>query len=107
MAGTAGGINAGIEIKILKIYAQAGTFAESSLRNIRAIQTFNLGPRIVARYNAYLEDAHSLGKKKNVLYGMLFAGEYFVVFARMGLAFWQGLAIIARREVDSIGTVFT
>ncbi|THY81484.1 hypothetical protein D6C92_10355 [Aureobasidium pullulans] len=29
------------------------------------------------------------------------------MFARMGLAFWQGIAKIARGEVDGIGTVFT
>ncbi|THY46558.1 ATP-binding cassette multidrug transport protein [Aureobasidium pullulans] len=107
MVGTAGGIDAGIETDILKIYAQAGAFAESSLGNIRAINAFSLGTRIVDRYSVYLEQARTLGRKKDVLYGLLFAGEYFVMFAGMGLAFWQGIAMIARGEVDGIGTVFT
>ncbi|KAI9155465.1 ATP-binding cassette multidrug transport protein [Paramyrothecium foliicola] len=107
MVGTAGGIDAGIETNILKVYAQAGAFAESSLGNIRAINAFSLASRIVDRYAKYLEEARTLGRKKNILYGLLFAGEYFVMFAGMGLAFWQGIAMIARGEVDGIGTVFT
>lgn len=107
MVGTAGGIDAGIETQILKVYAQAGAYAESSLGNIRAIHAFNLASRIVNGYTIYLDQAQTLGRKKNVLYGLLFAGEYFVMFAGMGLAFWQGIAMIARGEVEGIGTVFT
>ncbi|KAI7153802.1 ATP-binding cassette multidrug transport protein [Hortaea werneckii] len=107
MVGTAGGMDAGLETQILKIYAQAGAFAESSLGNLRAIHAFSLRSRIVDRYATYLDEAQTLGQKKNVLYGLLFAGEYFVMFAGMGLAFWQGIAMIARGEVDGIGTIFT
>ncbi|KAI7554832.1 ATP-binding cassette multidrug transport protein [Hortaea werneckii] len=107
MVGTAGGMDAGLETQILKIYAQAGAFAESSLGNVRAIHAFSLRSRIVNRYATYLDEAQTLGQKKNVLYGLLFAGEYFVMFAGIGLAFWQGIAMIARGEVHGIGTVFT
>jgi ATP-binding cassette, subfamily B (MDR/TAP), member 1 len=107
MVGTAGGIDAGIETSILKTYAQAGAFAESSLGNIQAIKAFSLERRIVNCYAKYLAQAHTLGNKKDILYGLLFAGEYFVMFAGIGLAFWQGLAMIARGEVNGIGTVFT
>lgn len=107
IVGTAGGIDAGIETGILKIYAQAGAYAESSLSNIRAIKAFGLARRIVNRYAAYLEEARTEGRKKNVLFGLLFAGEYFVMFAGMGLAFWQGIAMIARGEINDVGTVFT
>lgn len=103
----AGAIDAGIETKILKTYAQAGSFAESVLGNIKATHAFSLGPRMVDRYTTYLDHAQTLGHKKNALYGVMFAGEYFVIFAGMGLAFWQGIAMISRGEVDSIGTVFT
>jgi ATP-binding cassette subfamily B (MDR/TAP) protein 1 len=37
----------------------------------------------------------------------MFAWQYFVIYAGMGLAFWQGIRMIARGEVDGIGTVFT
>ena len=106
LVGSAGAIDAGLEAQILKIYAQAGAFAESSLGNVCAI-AYNLGSRIVYRYTTYLDDAQILGKKKNLLYGLLFAGKYVNVFAGMSLALWNGIAVIARGEVDGIGTVFT
>lgn len=102
-----GAIDASLETKILKIYAQAGAFAESVLSNVRATHAFSLESRMTTKYSKYLEDARDLGNKKSALYGIMLGGEYFVIFAGMGLAFWQGIAMIARGEVDKIGTVFT
>ncbi|RYP71914.1 hypothetical protein DL771_004517 [Monosporascus sp. 5C6A] len=104
---TAAAIDAGLEAKILNVYAQAGAFAEGVLGSTRTTHAFDLRHRMVARYSKYLRNARNLGKKKNYLYGFMFAGEYFAMFAGMGLAFWQGIAMIARGEVGSIGTVFT
>ncbi|KAH7143791.1 multidrug/pheromone exporter [Dactylonectria macrodidyma] len=102
-----GGIDAGIETQVLKIYAQAGAYAESVIGSVRTTHAFSLGPRMSDKYTKYLDDAKTLGYKKNLLYGIMFGGEYFVIFAGMGLAFWQGITMIARGEVDEIGTVFT
>ncbi|CAI4216063.1 unnamed protein product [Parascedosporium putredinis] len=85
-------LDAKIETKILQTYGQAGAYAE---------------PRMAEKYAAYTEAASLLGHKKNSLYAVLFAGEYFVIFAGIGLAFWQGIAMIVRGEVDDIGTIFT
>jgi ATP-binding cassette subfamily B (MDR/TAP) protein 1 len=43
----------------------------------------------------------------NWLYGVMFGGEYFFIYAGMALAFWQGVAMIHRGKVDNFGTVFT
>ncbi|KAH7159792.1 ATP-binding cassette multidrug transport protein [Dactylonectria estremocensis] len=102
-----GGIDAGIETQVLKIYAQAGAYAESVIGSVRTTHAFSLGPRMSDKYTKYLDDAKTLGYKKNLLYGIMFGGEYFVIFAGMGLAFWQGITMIARGEVEEIGTVFT
>ncbi|CAH0022205.1 unnamed protein product [Clonostachys rhizophaga] len=99
--------DAKIETDILKIYANAGSLAESVLGGIRTVHAFNLRPRIMSKYDAYLQEAYKVGMKKNILYGFMFGGEYFVIYAGMGLAFWQGVGMIARNEVPNIGTVFT
>ncbi|CAH0052065.1 unnamed protein product [Clonostachys solani] len=99
--------DAKIETDILKIYASAGSLAESVLGGIRTVYAFNLRPRIMSKYDAYLQEAYEVGMKKNILYGFMFGGEYFVIYAGMGLAFWQGVGMIARNEVPNIGTVFT
>ncbi|KAI9042964.1 ABC transporter ATP-binding protein [Aspergillus affinis] len=106
IGGVASFIDAGIETKILKTYAQAGTYAENILGGIRAVHAFNLRPRVVQKCTQYLNEAHSLGMKKNHLYGLMFGGEFFVMYAGMGLAFWQGIQLLARGDVPDVGTIF-
>ncbi|KAE8416741.1 P-loop containing nucleoside triphosphate hydrolase protein [Aspergillus pseudocaelatus] len=105
--GTASGLDAIIETKILQIYAQAGSYAESVLGGVRTLQAFSLQPRVVAKYDSYLQHAYTQGMRKNKLYGIVFGGQYFVVYAGMGLAFWQGIAMFDRGEISDLGTVFT
>ncbi|KAL4815238.1 P-loop containing nucleoside triphosphate hydrolase protein [Aspergillus spinulosporus] len=104
--GTAGGVDAMIETKVLQIYAQASSYAENILGGVRTIHAFGLQPRVMAKYGTYLQDAYAQGMRKNKLYGIVFGGQYFVVFASMGLAFWQGLAMLDRNEISDLGTVF-
>lgn len=104
--GTAGGIDAMIETKILQIHAQAGSYAESVLGGVRTVQAFSLRPRVIAKFDSYLQEAYSQGMRKNKLYGIVFGGQYFVVHAGMGLAFWQGIAMLDRGEIADLGTVF-
>ncbi|QPC78078.1 hypothetical protein HYE68_008830 [Fusarium pseudograminearum] len=99
--------DAKIETRILKIQAMAGGYAESILAGIRTIHAFSLRTRVVAKFGTYLDDVLREGKKKNLLYGVMFGGEYFIMIAGMGLAFWQGIGMIARGEVTNIGKVFT
>lgn len=104
--GTAGGVDAMIETKILQVYSQAGGYAESVLGGVRTLQAFGLRPRVMAKYESYLQDAYTHGMKKNKLYGIVFGGQYFVIYAGMGLAFWQGIAMLDRGEISDLGTVF-
>lgn len=97
-----------VETGILKVYGQAGSYAESILSGVRAVHAFDLRHRLVAKYrNDYLEEAYRRGMKKNFLYGFVFGGEYSVLYCGMGLAFWQGIRMVSQGEVANIGTVFT
>ncbi|KAI5861122.1 P-loop containing nucleoside triphosphate hydrolase protein [Durotheca rogersii] len=107
VAGTAATREARIETDILKIYAQSGSYAETTLGGIRTVLAFSLRPRVVAAYDAFLQKAFNLGKKKSVLYGVLLGGEHFVMYGGMALAFWQGISFINRGEIPDLGTVFT
>ncbi|GMG07384.1 unnamed protein product [Aspergillus oryzae] len=106
VVGMAGGIDATIETKILQIYAHASSYAESVFGGVRTIQAFSLQPRVLAKYDSYLQHAYTQGMRKNKLYGMVFGGQYFVVYAGMGLAFWQGIAMFDRGEIPDLGTLF-
>ena len=104
--GTAGALDAMIETRILQVYAQAGSYAENVLGGVRTLQAFSLRSRVMAKYDSYLQEAYTQGLKKNKLYGIVFGGQYFVVYAGMGLAFWQGIAMLDRGEISDLGTVF-
>ncbi|SPO04683.1 probable ABC multidrug transporter [Cephalotrichum gorgonifer] len=104
--GTAGGVDAMLETKILQTYAQAGSYAENVLEGVRTVQAFTLRSRVMAKYDSYLQHAYIQGMKKNKLYGIVFGGQYFVIYAGMGLAFWQGIAMLDRGEISDLGTVF-
>ena len=107
IVGTMSVPDAKIETNILKIQAQAGSYAESIFAGVRTVHAFSLRPRVVAKFDSYLQDVFRQGKKKNLIYGILFGGEYFIIYSGMGLAFWQGIAMIARGEVPNVGKVFT
>ncbi|KAG8158014.1 hypothetical protein KVR01_012286 [Diaporthe batatas] len=107
LMGVVASMEAKIEGQMLDIYGKAGAYAESVLSTARTVHAFGLRQRLVARYATYIAHARSLGDRKSPLYGALFSIEYFVVYAGMGLAFWQGVRMFASGEVDSLGTVFT
>lgn len=107
VVGSVAVVDSQIETNILKVYAQAAAYAESILASVRAVKAFSLESRIGEKYASYLSGARRLGDKKSPLYGVMFGAEYFIVYAGMGLAYWQGIAMVSRGEVDNVGTVFT
>ncbi|RSM07717.1 hypothetical protein CDV31_008497 [Fusarium ambrosium] len=92
---------------LFRLYGQAGSYAENVLGATRTIHAFSLRGRVVGKYYSFLQEAYNRGMKKNKLYGVMFGGQYFVIYAGMGLAFWQGFAMMERGEVQDLGTVFT
>ncbi|OHX00550.1 multidrug resistance protein [Colletotrichum incanum] len=99
--------DARIDAKILPIYSMAGKYAENILASVRAVKAFSLESRVLEKYASYLHDARILGNKKSPLYGVMFGGQYFILYSGMGLAFWQGIRMVVRGEVEGFGTIFT
>ncbi|PKS12635.1 hypothetical protein jhhlp_000843 [Lomentospora prolificans] len=104
--GVSSAVEASIETKILQVHAQGGSFVESILSSARTVQAFGLRNKLVRDFDKYLTEAHKLGNKKNVLFGCMFSTEYFIIFAGMGLCFWQAIGMLARGEVEQPGDVF-
>lgn len=95
-----------INVEVAKLYAQAAAYAENAIANIRTIHAFTLQPTIIEKYNGYLQEAYLQGLKRNKISGLIFGGQYFLMYSGMGLAFWQGFAMLARGEVSELGTIF-
>ncbi|RMJ20281.1 hypothetical protein CDV36_000007 [Fusarium kuroshium] len=70
-----------METKMLKEYAQAATYAESVLVNIRAVKAFSLESRIVQKYATYLSGARS------VLFSVVIASTTITALAPHTVAF--------------------
>ncbi|KAI1498608.1 P-loop containing nucleoside triphosphate hydrolase protein [Biscogniauxia marginata] len=107
LIGTFSALEMKIEIGILEILATAGSFAESLLATPKMTHAFGMQKRLATQYDKYLEDAQRQGFKKNLLYGILFSVEYFVQYAAIGLAFWQGVKMLVNGEIEDLGAVFT
>ncbi|KAK3296564.1 P-loop containing nucleoside triphosphate hydrolase protein [Chaetomium fimeti] len=100
-------IEAGHETKILDMYAQANSFAEGVLASARTVHAFEMRTRLVAKFDGYLSEAHRVGNKISPLFGALFSIEYTIIYLGFGLAFWQGVQMLARGEIDTPGQIFT
>ncbi|RYP72290.1 hypothetical protein DL771_004264 [Monosporascus sp. 5C6A] len=105
--GVVAGIEAGYETKILEIYAQGNSFAEAVLASARTVHAFEMRARLVNKFDEYLTDAHKIGSKLSPLFGILFSAEYTIIYLGFGLAFWQGIRMLARGELDGSGDIFT
>ncbi|EEU41025.1 uncharacterized protein NECHADRAFT_91240 [Fusarium vanettenii 77-13-4] len=105
--GAAAGIMAGYETQILTFHAQANSFAEGILSSVRTIHAFGMRGPLVSKFDQYLADAHAVGKKISPLFGLLLSTEYCIIYLGYGLAFWQGVRMLARGEIDEPGEIFT
>ncbi|KAJ4136049.1 hypothetical protein NW768_003657 [Fusarium equiseti] len=95
------------EMKILEIHGQANSLAEGILASVRTIHAFEMRARLVDKFDKHLEEAHTVGKKISVLFGLLFSADYTIIYLGFGLAFWQGIRMLASGEIQSSGVIFT
>ncbi|KAK0119465.1 hypothetical protein ONS95_010913 [Cadophora gregata] len=100
-------LDAPVEARIMKIYSKGGFAAQEAISTIRTVHAFWAQSKLIAKYDKYLKDAHTEGKKKSIFYGVLFSTEYFCVYSGIALAFWKGYRMYRSGEIESVGTVFT
>ncbi|KAL4923167.1 ABC transporter ATP-binding protein [Aspergillus undulatus] len=105
--GVVAGIEAGYETKILSINAQANSFAEGVLAGVKAVHAFQMRATLVKKFDEYLTESHNVGKKISPLFGLMFSAEYTIIYLGFGLAFWQGIHMLVRGEIDTAGDIFT
>ncbi|KAK4539862.1 hypothetical protein LTR36_010323 [Oleoguttula mirabilis] len=100
-------LDAPIEARITRIYSRAATLAQDAISSIKTIHAFGAQQTIVNRYDEYLQEAHTEGNKKSLLYGVLFSTQTFLVMSGTALAFWEGFRLYQSGEIENVGTVFT
>ncbi|KAL4958072.1 P-loop containing nucleoside triphosphate hydrolase protein [Aspergillus filifer] len=100
-------LDAGVETKIAQIYAKGAALAQEALSSIKTVHAFSAQDGMIEKYDAYLAEAHKLGRKKIIPYGMISGLVYFCIFSGNALAFWQGYRMFVSGEIDAVGDVFT
>ncbi|KFO71118.1 Multidrug resistance protein 1, partial [Cuculus canorus] len=91
--------------KELSAYAKAGAVAEEVLTAIRTVVAFNGQQKALAKYDANLEMARSIGMKKCIITDTSLGISQFLIFASYALAFWYGTKLIDEEEGYDIGRV--
>ncbi|KAF4999995.1 hypothetical protein FGRMN_2076 [Fusarium graminum] len=95
------------EMKILEIHGQANSLAEGILASVRTVHAFEMRARLVDKFDKHLEEAHTVGKKISILFGLLFSADYTIIYLGFGLAFWQGVRMLSTGEITESGVIFT
>ncbi|KAK4442563.1 P-loop containing nucleoside triphosphate hydrolase protein [Podospora aff. communis PSN243] len=95
------------ETQIIGIYSRAGTLAEEVLSTIRTAHAFWAYPKLSRKYEAILDEARAVGRKKGPNYAVLFSTEFFCVYSGYALAFWQGLRMYRGGEIEDPGRIVT
>ncbi|RYP20120.1 hypothetical protein DL765_002962 [Monosporascus sp. GIB2] len=95
------------ENKLMDIFSRASLFAEGVFSSISTVHAFWLQPIMAKRYEDFLAELERVGLKISPNYGVLFSTEFFSVYSGYGLAFWQGVRMFARGEVDEPGDIVT
>ncbi|PNY26307.1 Leptomycin B resistance protein pmd1 [Tolypocladium capitatum] len=96
-----------LEYRMFDIYTHSGSLADEAFSTIRTAHAFWAFPKLAARFDAILERAAIIGRRKSPLYAVMFPIEFFCVIAGYGLAFWQGIRMYASGEITQPGTVVT
>lgn len=95
------------EYAMFDIYSESSSLAEEAFSTIRTVHAFWAFPKLSRRFTHILEEAQKVGKKKSIIYAILFPTEFFCIFCGYALAFWQGIRMYERGEIAQPGTVVT
>ncbi|XP_076187478.1 ATP-binding cassette sub-family B member 5 isoform X7 [Aptenodytes patagonicus] len=96
---------ASLTAKELSAYAKAGAVAEEILTAIRTVVAFNGQQKALAKYDANLEMARSVGVKKSITTNTSLGVSQFLIFGSYALAFWYGTKLTTEEENYDIGRV--
>lgn len=96
-----------LEAKILEIYSRSGGLMEEAFGSIRIVTAFGAREKLLKKYEKYLDMAKAYGVKKGPILGAQYSTEFFVLHCAYALAFWYGIRLLLKGEIDDGGTVIT
>ncbi|KAE8353173.1 ATP-binding cassette multidrug transport protein [Aspergillus coremiiformis] len=95
------------ENRILHVNSVAGSLAEEVLASMKTVHAFSAFAKLTTKYEDQAKEARRLGLTQSLNMAILYSAEFFCVFAGYGLAFWQGVRMYARGEIQEPGKIIT
>lgn len=100
-------IDSGIENKLNATWGEADKLAEEVFASIRNVHAFWAYGKLSAKFEGLMQSTRHLAQRKPPIYAILFSVQFFCIYAGYGLAFWQGIRMYHRGEIDQPGGVVT
>lgn len=97
--------DAQIEAKILEIYNHAGGLVEEALSTMPIVTAFDAAKRLSQKYDVHLAAAQKLGLKKGPVIGIQWSVELFTTYCAYALAWYYGIKLLNRGDIDTGGDV--
>lgn len=95
------------ESRVMKVIAKAGSVAEEVLSSMKTVHAFSASNRLSAKYDSFLQVAKRLMLNQSLNFAVFYSAEFFCVYAGYGLAFWQGVRLYAKGEIEEPGGIVT
>jgi ATP-binding cassette, subfamily B (MDR/TAP), member 1 len=90
----------------LQSYAVGGSLAEEVISSIRTATAFGTQERLAQQYDKHLDEAEKWGSRLQMLFALIIAGMFSVIFLNYGLGFWMGSRFVVDGDVQ-VGQVLT
>lgn len=87
--------------------ADAASVAEEMLSTIRSVRALNATAKLLQKYQSFLKRSTILGWKRSPVAGTQVGTYMFLLYSAYALAFWYGVHLFTRHEVDTSGEVIT
>lgn len=96
-----------IEAASQQALSQATNVAQDAFGLIKTVRAFGAEQKLLAKHNDLLDAANQAGRRRPLIYGILYSSQAFIVSCIFVLAFWQGYELYESGDIESSGPVFT
>lgn len=96
-----------LEARLNQKYDECSLVAEDALGSIKTVVAFGAGDRFLAKYKVILGQAKNLGRKKGPFVGMMFAAQYFFMYAGWAIGFWFGAWLYTSGRMPDPGRILS
>ncbi|KAL5614210.1 hypothetical protein BROUX41_000049 [Berkeleyomyces rouxiae] len=100
-------LDATYETQMMSVFSHGLAIAEETFSTIKTVHALWAHPVMVEKLKSILTKTFEIGRKKHLVYSVMYSIEFFLILAAYGLAFWQGVHRYISGEFDDLGKIVT